>query len=249
MERVAFLIEHTGERLGCMLNPESLLVRRRAGIQPRQSVGGLVTGTELADDPLLYTNGGRTEIMLHLVFDVTLPGSSIETTDVRELTRPLWDLAENNHKTDIYKRPPLCRFVWGKKWNIPGVVTAVAERLEYFTSTGTPRRSWLTLAMQRVVVEVKNAAEEAATQLTATSEQLQSENAKSGGAVSIREDVAGDHSTIEVATASGERLEQIAHRYYGDVRLWRELSLHNNIDNPMDVSTGFRLEMPALLEY
>ena len=31
MERVAFLIEETGERIACLLNPESLVVRRIAG--------------------------------------------------------------------------------------------------------------------------------------------------------------------------------------------------------------------------
>lgn len=239
MERVAFIIEDTEVLLGCMLNPESLVVRRRAGIQPRQSVGGLVTGTNLADAPLLYTNGGSTEIMLHLVFDVTLPGSSIETTDVRDLTRPLCELAENNHQTGIYKGPPLCRLVWGKMWNISGVITSVAERLEFFTSSGKPRRSWLSLAMQRVVVEANIPDEE----------EPQSENTKAEGVAAIREGAAADHATIEVGTASGERLDQLAYRYYGDVRLWRGLALHNNIDNPMDVSAGLRLEMPTMLEY
>lgn len=249
MERVAFIIEDTEVLLGCMLNPESLVVRRRAGIQSRQSVGGLLTGTDLADAPLLFTNGGCTEIMLHLVFDVTLPGSSIETTDVRDLTRPLCDLAENNHQTGTYKSPPLCRLVWGKMWSIPGVITAVAERLESFTSSGKPRRSWLSLAMQRVVVEKNPAEGTEETQSTVPTEQSQSESTKTSSVTAIREDVAGDHTTIEVGAASGERLDQLAHRFYGDVSLWRGLALHNNIDNPMDVSTGFRLEMPALLEH
>jgi len=246
MERVAFIIEETGECLSCMLNPQSLVARRSAGIQPRQSVGGLLTGTELADDPLLYTNGGRTELMLHLVFDVTLPGSSIETTDVRDLTRPLWNLAENNHQTGTYKRLPLCRFGWGKQWEFTGVITAVAERLESFTTLGKPRRSWLTLKMQRVM-NLTPATEETTSLLTAASEQVQSEDTNSGGAFAIRKDVTGDHTTIDVGTASGERLDQLAHHYYGDVSLWRRLALHNDIDNPMDFSDGFQLEVPSLL--
>lgn len=246
MERVAFIIEETGECLGCMLNPQSLVARRSAGVQPRQSVGGLLTGTELADDPLLYTNGGRTELTLQLVFDVTLPGSSIETTDVRDLTRPLWNLAENNQQTGTYKRLPLCRFGWGKQWDFTGVITAVAERLESFTTLGKPRRSWLTLAMQRVK-NLAPATEETTSLLTAASEQVPSEGAKSGDAIAIRKDVAGDRTTIEVGTASGERLDQLAHRYYGDVSLWRRLALYNDIDNPMDVSSGFHLEVPSLL--
>ena len=60
MERVAFLIEDTNERLSCLLNPENLVVRRIAGVQPRRSAAGQLTGVGLADDPLLYTGGGRT---------------------------------------------------------------------------------------------------------------------------------------------------------------------------------------------
>ena len=49
MERAVFLIESTGERLGCLLNPESLVVRRQAGVRRRRSTGGLLTGAGQAD--------------------------------------------------------------------------------------------------------------------------------------------------------------------------------------------------------
>src|SRR4051794_30450288 len=117
MERVAFLLEETNERLGCLLNPDSLVMRRTAGVVPRNSFGGYFTGMGLRDDPLLYTGGGRTELELNLLFDISLQGSSIETRDVRDLTGPLWNLAENNRPTNDRKRPPLVRFVWGKSWN------------------------------------------------------------------------------------------------------------------------------------
>src|SRR5437016_7404592 len=150
MERVAFLLEETNERLGCLLNPESLVIRRVAGVLPRRSLGGQFTGVGLRDDPLLYTGGGRTELELNLLFDVSLAGSSIETNDVRDLTGPLWNLAENTRSTDGQRRPPLVRFVWGKSWNIPGIVAAVAEYLEQFTAEGAPQRSWLSMRLWRV---------------------------------------------------------------------------------------------------
>ena len=149
MERVAFLVEEKNERIGCLLNPETLVMRRTAGVRPRRSATGQLTGEGLTDDPLLYTGGGRTELDLDLLFDVTLAGSSISTEDVRDLTRPLWNLAENAARQEGYGRPPLVRFIWGKSWNIPGVIVAVAERLEYFTRDGVPRRSWLRMRMIR----------------------------------------------------------------------------------------------------
>jgi hypothetical protein len=42
------------------------------------------------------------------------------------------------------------RFIWGKSWNIPGVVLHVSERLERFNADGAPRRSWLSLRLRRV---------------------------------------------------------------------------------------------------
>lgn len=232
MERVAFVIVETDQILRCMLNPESLVVSRLAGIQPRQSVGGMLTGTEMEDDPLLYTNGGRTEVKLHLVFDITLPGSSIETTDVRDLTRPIWDLSENNHQTGIYKNPGLCRLIWGKNVDFTGVVTAVAERLESFTSLGVPRRSWMSMAMQRVK------------EPQVPAEQLQSGTVNPDAVVAMRKEVAEGDTTIEAGTATGERLDQLAYRYYGDARLWRKLAVYNQIDNPMDDLADFHLDMP-----
>ncbi len=149
MERVAFLIEETDERIGCMLNPETLVMRRVAGGRPRRSATGQLTGKGLTDDPLLYTGGGRTELNLDLLFDVTLAGSSITTDDVRDLTLPLWELAENANRQNGYGQPPLVRFIWGKSWNMLGLVLAVSERLESFTPEGTPRRSWLRMRILR----------------------------------------------------------------------------------------------------
>src|SRR5262245_31697112 len=122
MERVAFLIESSGERIGCLLNPETVIRRRVAGVRPRRSIGGLLTGSASADDQLLYTGGGSTELQLELLFDVSISGSTIATDDVRDLTEPLWNLAENARSNDGETRPPMARFIWGKSWNIPGII-------------------------------------------------------------------------------------------------------------------------------
>ena len=76
MERVAFLVERTGQRIGCMLNPEGLTVERVAGLVRRSPLAGPMNAGRLADDPLLYTGGGRTEMVLDLLFDTSLAGSS-----------------------------------------------------------------------------------------------------------------------------------------------------------------------------
>lgn len=150
MERVAFLVEATDEHITCLLNPESLVVSRTAGVRPRQAAGGLVTGAGLADDPVLLAGGGRTVLQLDLLFDVDLVDPLVQPPDdVRQLTAPLSQLAENSDDTDGIRRPPTVRFVWGRAWNLPGVVTEVSERFDRFSDSGMPLRSWLRMAFLR----------------------------------------------------------------------------------------------------
>ncbi|GAB3936445.1 hypothetical protein GCM10027614_12960 [Micromonospora vulcania] len=149
MERVAFLIDSSGERVDCLLNPETVQVTRLAGVRQRGVAGGQLTGSGLADDPLVFTGGGRTELVLDLLFDVDFVEAQVRPSDVRVLTRPLWMLAENSAAEHGWLRPPLVRLVWGKTWNVPGVIIAVAERFDAFTGTGSPRRSWLRLKLVR----------------------------------------------------------------------------------------------------
>ncbi|MFP4514199.1 MAG: hypothetical protein ACLFRV_14740, partial [Acidimicrobiales bacterium] len=92
MERVAFLVEDTSERIDCLLNPESLEVSRLAGLRARGVPAGRVTGAGLADDPLHLTGGGRTEMALDLLFDTELEPAPGDPIDVRAHTRRLWQL-------------------------------------------------------------------------------------------------------------------------------------------------------------
>jgi hypothetical protein len=234
MERVALILEETGERLGCMLNPASLVVQRRAGVRPRRAAGPL-TGSGLSDDPLLFTGGGSTELQLDLLFDVTLASSNQQIEDVRELTGPLWHLAENRSDDDGYGSPARVRFVWGKAWNVPGVIVAVAERLEQFTTTGVPRRSWLRMRLRRVGEVPQRFAEPVEPEVELT---LPQDEALTTELMEVY-DVAGD----EPASGS-ERLDQIAADSYGGPTLWRIIAEFNNIVDPLNLEAGLRLLIP-----
>jgi hypothetical protein len=239
MERVAFLLEKTGERLPCLLNPASVVVRRLAGIQPRQSSYGPLTGAGLKDDPLLHTGGGMTEILLDLLFDVSLADAAAATEDVRDLTRPLTELAEGGESDDGYGRVPLVRFVWGKSWNVLGIVAAVSERLEYFTSSGTPQRSWLRMRFLRAgdseadsgAVDDDLSLEDLPDEINVPPDELNAHQIKGGG-----EESEGGGST--------ERLDEIATLHYGNPAWWRLVAKFNSIDNPWDVSAGRLLMIP-----
>jgi hypothetical protein len=224
--------------LPCLLNPESVVVRRTAGVRRRQSSRGALTGAGQADDPLLYTGGGSTELQLDLLFDISLAETAGRNEDVRRLTAPFWELAENSYADDRYLRPPLVRFVWGKSWNIPGIVAAVAERLEHFRPTGEPTRSWLRMRFLRVAEPMALTPFEPVEPAVLES---QGEHLPAG------EIPPGDIRVHQVV--AGDRLDHIVHNYfgyYGHPSLWRRLAEFNNLSDPLRITPGFLLQVPPL---
>jgi hypothetical protein len=236
MERVAFIVDSTGERIGCLLNPEGLVVRRWSGVRRRRSIAGAIRADALADDPLVFTGGGRTELELELLFDVDLAGSNPPVEDVRELTQPLWRLAENVEIADGATHPPVIRFVWGKAWNVPAVVAAVAERLEAFGPAGAPRRSWMRIRLLRVIDPGARPQPLEGT-FPAEEEPIEVHQVVGGGALAAAEGAEGPPPL-------GERLDQLAQRYYGDPAAWRAIAEANDLDDPLHLPPGAALRIP-----
>ena len=217
MERVAFVVEDTGERIDCLLNPESLEVKRLAGIRSRDLDAPLLIGPDRTDDPVRFTGGGRTELQFDLMFDVAFVEGRTPPGDVRELTGRLWNLCENTARVNGSVRPPLVRLVWGRSWNVPGIVVAIGERFEGFTAGGAPVRSWLRIKLVRVDEPRATAPAEVAP---------------------VAVQAQGDGST-------GARLDLLAAESLGDPLRWRELADHNGIGDPLAVAPGAVLEVPA----
>ncbi|MEV4482612.1 hypothetical protein AB0K04_11515 [Micromonospora coxensis] len=236
MERVAFLVDSSGLRVDCLLNPETVQVTRLAGVRPRGVADARLTGAGLADDPLVFTGGGRTELVLDLLFDTDLVEGPTRPQDVRALTRPLWMLAENSATEHGWLRPPLVRLVWGKTWNVPGVIVAIAERFDAFGLTGSPRRSWLRLKLVRVAESADEAQEGFADELAAAS----TPTAAPGSAVVAT----GDGSATP--GHSGVRFDLLAHDALGSPLRWRLLAEHNRITDPLAVPAGTTLAVPPL---
>lgn len=234
MERVAFLVEPGGERIACMLNPESLVMRRWTGVRPLRSVGAVAAGTTIGDDPLLQTGGGTTEVTVDLLFDVSLAEGPAPVNDVRDLTRPLWRLSENPTGA--------VRFVWGKTWNIRVAIAAIAERVEYFDGDGAPGRSWMRLRMLRI--------DEPAPQDEAASAAPQTLPGAETQMLQIppRPDVlAGQANANAAADAPPVRFDNIAFESYGDCNLFKDLADYNGIEDPFSAAQ-FILALPPLIE-
>lgn len=240
MERVAFIIESTGERLDALLNPEHVDVERVAGVRRRLLAGGLLTGAGLSDDRLIYSGGGLTRLELKLLFDVTLTSpTKLAPASVKELTGPFWDLSENQGELDQYGRPPLVRFVWGKSWNVLGIVSAVAERLEYFDTLGAPRRSWLSLRLTRVPDPEGPDVQSRSPSISG----LPSSFATAPPEETLFHEVLGIGSSGD-DSGGGEQLDAIAFRYFGDPAYWRFLAIYNDLDDPARLEPGMILQIP-----
>ncbi|SES63703.1 hypothetical protein SAMN05216326_10168 [Nitrosomonas marina] len=239
MERVTFLVEDSNDRLSCLLNPETVVMRRTTGVRPRESLSGLISADRSGDNPLLFTGAGTTTIELDLVFDVTIPGSSIVSQNVRDLTQPIWNLAENQQRSDRMHRPAVCRFIWGKSWNIPGVISAIAEKLESFSPQGIPRRSWLRLRLIRM--------QEQPTSSLLESEMWPVEEQQTAG-IAIEqlnlaettefqnEDLFSEiaDAQLELPENANERIDLSAFHQTGDPYQWRELAQRYSLSDPLE---------------
>lgn len=285
MERVTFLVERTGERIPCLLNPEALEVRRSAGIVRRRGTGGVVIGNPRTDDPLVATGGGITDYELKLLFDVDLlqdqsapgatapaepPATPVDGTfaalsegeeetespveplapilsapepppppsiDVRSLTQPLWALAENGEPVAGNLALQRIRLIWGCSWNVPGVILAVAERLERFDERGVPKRSWLSMLLRRVEEEL----ESGNTPPPPTSPQFEINRAESA-----TED-SGDDSVVVPVDDQGYALTPlhiVAAERYGDPRYDRAIAEYNDLDDLLELEEGQPIRLP-----
>ena len=184
-------------------------------------------------------------MVLDLLFDVDLVEAQVRPTDVRALTRRLWMLAENSAEEQGAVRPPLVRLVWGKTWNVPGVIVAVAERFDAFAADGTPRRSWLRMKLARVTESAAAARESFEAELVraqaqqATAATLPGQAGPSG-ATAV--EAVGDGRVEPGYT--GVRFDLLATDGLGSPFLWRQLAEHNDVANPLQVPPGTVLAVP-----
>lgn len=275
MERVAFLIEATGERLSCLLNPESVTFQRSSGVRQRHDRSGIMMGAAATDDPLIATGGGVTELTLNLLFDTEVaesmtpgaqdiaaheqPRAGLPATpatgeaapataparmplpqrspDVRELTRPFWNLSENGTISSGTGGPPVVRFIWGRAWNVPGVIIAVAERLERFGADGAPQRSWMTLRLRRVP-------DSATTRAAPASPVTPQHEFPPALDPALLEQAPRVEMLADTNGRPATPLYLVADEHLGSPHAWPLIAAANNIEDPLRIEAGAVLAVP-----
>ena len=168
--------------------------------------------------PLLqYSHGGAQTLSVKLFFD---------TYDPRFLT-PKYSKDQDvstitRQVTNLMKinpelhAPPICQFSWGP-FNFRCVVQQADVQYTLFLPSGVPVRATMDVTFKQFY----DGSEETG--------QLQSANYTK-------------HHVVQ----AGETLAGIAGERYEDPSKWREIARENNIDDPLDLSPGQLLVIPAI---
>jgi len=140
--------------------------------------------------------------------------------DVRLLTRPIFHLTTVEKHGDIH-RPPLCRLQWGvNNFDLAEwFLQNLSQKFSLFLETGIPVRATLSCIFKQWRSSV---IEERLLNLQSA-------------------DVPKTH-----VVQDGDTLSRIAAKEYNDPRKWRAIATANNLDNPLDLTSGQVLRLPIL---
>ncbi|MFA9502600.1 LysM peptidoglycan-binding domain-containing protein [Natrinema sp. H-ect1] len=167
-----------------------------------------------------FVDGNAERLSMELFFDTTdkVEGSSsVDEVDVREQYTKYIDLLLA--VDGELHAPPVCRFVWGKGIDFTALVHSANKQFTKFLPSGVPVRSRVSIVFK----EFK------------TADYHKSEVSPES-----------TDKTKVWTVSEGDTLWLIASEEYSDPAHWRTIAEHNNLDNPRDVETGRKLELPPL---
>lgn len=180
------------------------------------------------DRPLLtYEKGDPSVVTMDLIFDSTDTGSNVNTSYVVPLRDFLTaGVSVTDDQGDRSSRPPYCKFTWGS-FNFECVVERVSVTFMMFKPDGTPLRAKVQVGLkERNRDRDLDAGGGSSVTLTAVGSMF------SGASTSAR--------TYEVH--EGDTLTSIAQATGAS---YADIGAANGIDDPMELSAGQQLVIPA----
>lgn len=131
--------------------------------------------------------------------------------DVRQHTEKIIRLTYVG-KYDGRRRPPRCMFSWGRFFSFDSVITSLTYKYTMFQQDGTPVRATMDVTFRE-----------------------SEDSSAKHGQQSPPQGIAG-HRVVIVRT--GDTLQGLAQKEYGNPKLWRLIADCNNLDNPKDLAPG-----------
>ncbi|MFN8499772.1 MAG: LysM peptidoglycan-binding domain-containing protein [Anaerolineae bacterium] len=175
-----------------------------------------------------FGGGEPRQLQLELFFDTSLPNFRGGQKNVRKLTNMLFAFMmidkrlKDKAPHSKIGRPPECLLEWGRdtKFQFKCYITNCTVKYTLFTEDGVPIRATATLTLKEV----------------ADPKDLPSQNPTSAGDPGRR---------VHVVT-TGDRLDWIAYKEYGDANAWRRIAEANRLFNPLNLKPGMVLTIPPL---
>jgi hypothetical protein len=169
---------------------------------------------------LSFSGGQARTLTIELFFDAF----EKEGADIRDEVEKLWKLAriDNDLKNRVtgQGRPPIVMFQWGGTWHFKAAITSLSVRYTLFREDGRPVRATANVTM----TEAEDENDQPGTNPTSYS----------------------DPGYRRREVKPRDSLPLIAYEEYGDSGLWRNIAMANGIDDPMALSPGQVLAIPAL---
>jgi nucleoid-associated protein YgaU len=167
-----------------------------------------------------FTGSSPTTMNVEAFFDASNDMSDSVVSNVEKLLRCCVPTPESLAASPPKPSPPWVKFRWGKVTGFFAVVKNVNVKYTVFTPDGLPIRAVCTVNLEEI----------------AGHQGGQNPTSGSRAAQNLHVFVAGD------------TLASVAHRYYGSPNSWRAIAEANDIDDPMRLTVGATLLIPALGE-
>jgi LysM repeat protein len=217
----------TGSAIPVMYNPEELKLEQ-GNTFAEVGIPGLNA------PPVQYVRGKARVLTMELFFD------SYETgQDVRGHTAPIVRLLDKLPRTQA---PPVLLFSLGRL-QFTCVLTDAGQRFTMFLRDGTPVRSSMSVRLQEYV-EVSIAVREGLFLGSPTASAAVNAVAGVAASAAVKAGVLPGSSTVHV-TVTGDTLTSIAGTYLGDPGQWRLIARANDLDDPLALTPGQNLIIPA----
>jgi nucleoid-associated protein YgaU len=165
--------------------------------------------------PAQFIGAEPCKLTVEMFFDAT----SSQDGSVVETVEQLFSCCVPTDKALGQKKPspPIVVLHWGPISSFPAFITSVSAKYTLFNGKGLPIRALVSVAMEEQPGEPFR------------------QNPTSGSA-----DVRRVHRTV-----AGDTLASVAYAEYGDPAQWRALAAYNGIDDPLRMTTGTTLLLPA----
>ncbi|MEV0644596.1 LysM peptidoglycan-binding domain-containing protein [Phytomonospora sp. NPDC050363] len=165
--------------------------------------------------PPEFTGSDPAKLTLEMFFDATEKMDS----KVVQAVEKLFNCCVPTDASRLAKKgsPPWVIFHWGPMTGFPSYVSSVTAKYTLFTPSGTPVRAVCTVNLEEISGEQSG------------------QNPTSGSRTSRRAHI----------MTSGDTLQSLSYRTYGNAGLWRVIAEANGVTDPMRIPVGTRLLVPA----